>query len=74
MSSDEYAYSSLLTDFSPLIRVYEPGATKLIAEGTDGLQVILPTAGSYVVAIHNSEMGIGGPEYSYELVANRSSL
>lgn len=67
-------YSSLLTDFSPLIRVYEPGATKLIAEGTDGLQVILPTAGSYVVAIHNSEMGIGGPEYSYELVANRSSL
>ncbi|MEE2901237.1 MAG: hypothetical protein VYC39_02860 [Myxococcota bacterium] len=67
-------YSRLLTDFAPLIRVYEPGATKLIAEGGDGLNVTLPSSGSYVVTVHNSDGGIGGPEYSYELTANRSSF
>ena len=68
------SYSQLLTDFSPLIRVYEPGATKLLTEGGDGLTVVLPSAGSYVVTVHNSDQGIGGPEYSYELTATRSSL
>ena len=55
--------------FEPQIRLYNPGAQGLIAEGTGRLDTVLQSAGSYIVTVNNKNAGLGGPGFTYELSA-----
>ena len=56
-------------DLVPEIRVYGQGAVGLIAVGRGRVQATLPSAGTYVVGVHNANLGLGGPDFTYQLTA-----
>lgn len=58
----------------PYVRVYRPGATAVLGEGERGTAVILPTAGSYVLGVHNALDGAGALGYTFTLGARLVGL
>ena len=60
----------LVLEFEPQIRVYNPQAKGLVAEGLQNIDLRLTDSGSYLVTIHNANRGLGGPEYTYELTTS----
>lgn len=58
----------------PYLRVYRPGATGVLGEGERSTAVILPTAGTYVLAVHNALQGAGALGYTFTLDARLVGL
>lgn len=58
----------------PYIRVYRPGATGVLGEGERATAVILPTPGTYVLAVHNALQGAGALGYTFTLAARLVGL
>ncbi|MCB9645180.1 MAG: thrombospondin type 3 repeat-containing protein [Deltaproteobacteria bacterium] len=57
--------SSFSPDVTPHIRVYGPGARGLLGDGVEEAMAFLPTAESYVLAVHNDNNGLGGAQATY---------
>lgn len=57
-------------DLEPGVRIYGPGAVGVLAEGPGSASAALSAPGTYVIAVHNDNAGLGGPDFSYEISAS----